>query len=99
MRKEIHWPLHVVLTDEEQEFCYDDDCFYLSEETGWWDEDTGTIYIWWPELSSFQKLGILTHEFLEKWLVRIGIPDKYAHNAVNIIEKLISLGEAELVWR
>ncbi len=99
MKKELFFPVHIVLTDEDQIWSYPEGDYKLSEETGWWDDETGTIYIWWPELNSLQKTGILTHEFFEKWLVKIGIPDKYAHRAANILEKIISLGQAEIEWR
>lgn len=93
MRKEVRFPFHIVLTDEEVFFSEPEGVYRLSEETGWWSDETGTIYVWWPYLTSLQKMGILVHELLESWLERLGVPHSYAHGVVSVLERFITLNK------
>lgn len=83
--------------------CYDDivldsEGTRLSQETGWWDY-RGIIYIWGPELSRMQKLGIGIHEFVEMVLEsKLRMPHSWSHFVSNVLEFVFTLGRSKPDW-
>ncbi len=92
----------VVLTERDYKFVDEEDGeeVYLSDETGWWTED-GVIYIYIPEYKTRrERVGVAMHEWLERLLVKkLGMSRVWAHRVANVVEKVVSLGKAELIWR
>jgi hypothetical protein len=100
VRKEYRYGfIKIILTDEDLVFYDEGEEVHLAEETSWWDE-SGWVYIYEPELSRLQKVGVGVHEFVEMVLIKkLKMPRNWAHRVANVLEYIVSLGKADLYWR
>jgi len=81
----------IVVTKDDLAFNDKGIWYFLSDETGWW-EDDGTIYVWgYAE----NQLEIAVHEVVEFVLMRkLGLPRWVGHNVAIVVEKVVGL-----VWK
>jgi len=81
----------IIVTREDVIFSDNGVLYFLSDETGWWEND-GTIYVWGYADS---QLEIVVHEVVEFVLMRkLRLPRWVGHNVAVVVEKVVGL-----VWR